>query len=310
LNKSWGKKENKAMAIKKIAPKQSKTLLAKEMGISRSSLYYKPKLPDKDLKLKTAIEQVMKKHKAYGHKRIASELGVNKKRVRRVMKLFNLSPKRKRRTPNKRKDKNQAKMAIPNLVSGIIIKVQNQVWASDFTYLPFLGRFLYLATIKDVYTRKIVGWAISFKHDTNLVAQALLNAIEKHSRPNIIHSDQGSEYRHKEYLNLLASLDIKPSMSEKASPWQNGYQESFFSEFKLELGHPECYENIGELIEAISGQIYYYNNNRIHTALKCSPAVFAQKINMGYNMPILQTFNFNISNNLNLTNQPRLLTEG
>jgi len=298
------------MAIKKIAPKQSKTTLAKEMGISRSSLYYRPKLPDKDLELKTAIEQVMKKHKAYGHKRIASELGVNKKRVRRVMRLFNLQPKRKRKTPNKRKDKNQAKMAIPNLVSGIIIKAQNQVWASDFTYLPFFGRFLYLATIKDVYTRKIVGFSLSFKHDTNLVAQALLNAIEKHSRPNIIHSDQGSEYRHKEYLNLLTSLDIKPSMSEKASPWQNGYQESFFSEFKLELGHPECYQNIGELIEAISGQIYYYNNDRIHTALKCSPNVFAQKINMGYNMPILQTFNFKISNNLTLINQPRLLTEG
>jgi transposase InsO family protein len=66
-------------------------------------------------------------------------------------------------------------------------------------------------------------------------------------------------------------------MSEKASPWQNGHQESFYSEFKLELGHPECYLTLGELIEAIAKQIHYYNHERIHTALKCPPAVFSQR---------------------------------
>jgi len=67
-------------------------------------------------------------------------------------------------------------------------------------------------------------------------------------------------------------------MSEKASPWQNGHKESFYSGFKLELGHPECYSILGELIEAIAQQIYYYNNQRIHTALKCPPIVFAQRL--------------------------------
>ena len=67
-------------------------------------------------------------------------------------------------------------------------------------------------------------------------------------------------------------------MSQKASPWQNGYKESFYSGFKLELGHPECYLTLGELIEAIAQQIHYYNNLRIHTALKCPPAVFAQRV--------------------------------
>jgi transposase InsO family protein len=67
-------------------------------------------------------------------------------------------------------------------------------------------------------------------------------------------------------------------MSEKASPWQNGHKESFYSGFKLELGHPECYPSLGELIEAIAQQVHYYNHQRIHTALKCPPAVFAQRI--------------------------------
>lgn len=67
-------------------------------------------------------------------------------------------------------------------------------------------------------------------------------------------------------------------MSQKASPWQNSHQESFYSGFKLELGHPECYPTVGELIEAVAGQIHYYNHQRIHTALKCPPAIFAQRL--------------------------------
>jgi transposase InsO family protein len=69
-------------------------------------------------------------------------------------------------------------------------------------------------------------------------------------------------------------------MSAKASPWQNGHKESFYSGFKLELGHPECEPTLEELIEALARQIHYYNNQRIHTALKCPPAVFSQRITL------------------------------
>jgi len=266
------------MAINQTAPVKSKKELAKELGISRQSLYYKPKLPEKDLRLKAEIDRVMAKHKAYGHKRLAIELKINKKRVLRVMKLFGLKPQRRRKKPEKSEDLGQAPMAIPNLVQGIIIDAPNQVWVSDFTYLPYYGRFIYLATLEDVFTRQVVGWEVSIRHNTDLVTQALLNALEYYPAPRIAHSDQGNEYRSQKYLNLLKSFDIQPSMSEKASPWQNGYKESFYSDFKLELGHPECYPTLGELIEAMAQQIYYYNNQRIHTALKCPPAVFAQRV--------------------------------
>lgn len=271
-----------ATAVKQLSPPDSKTELAKQLGVSRSALYYQPKLPVKDLALKARIEQVMSAHKAYGHKRIAMELKVNKKRIRRVMKLFGLQVKRKRKKPVKPADTGQAPMAIPNLVLGLTIEAPHAVWVSDFTYLPFFGKFVYLATVEDVFTRRVVGWAVGTKHTTNLVMLALLDALFAHPAPNIIHSDQGSEYRNQTYLNLLHSLNIRPSMSAKASPWQNGYQESFYSGFKLELGHPECYETLGELIEAIAQQIYYYNHHRIHTALKCPPAVFAARFLQPY----------------------------
>lgn len=266
------------MAINQTAPSKSKKELAKQLGISRQSLYYKPKLPEKDLKLKAEIEKVMAKHKAYGHRRVAWTLNINKKRALRVMKLFGLKPQRRRKILDKPQDFGQAPMAIPNLVQGIIIDAPNQVWVSDFTYLPYYGRFVYLATLEDVFTREVVGWEISVRHNADLVAQALLNALEHYPAPEICHSDQGSEYRSQTYLNLLKSFNIKPSMSEKASPWQNGHKESFYSGFKLELGHPECYPTLGALIEAIAQQIYYYNNQRIHTALRCPPAVFAQRL--------------------------------
>jgi len=266
------------MAINQAAPAKSKKELAKELGISRQSLYYKPKLPEKDLKLKAEIEKVMADNKAYGHKRISWALNINKKRALRVMKLFSLKPQRRRKRPEKPRDAGQAPMAIPNLVQGIIIDTPNIIWVSDFTYLPYYGKFVYLATLEDVFTRQVVGWEVSTRHNTDLVTQALLNALEHYPAPEIAHSDQGSEYRSETYLNLLKSFSIQPSMSQKASPWQNGHQESFYSGFKLELGHPECYPTLGELIEAMARQIHYYNNQRIHTALRCPPAVFAQRI--------------------------------
>jgi transposase InsO family protein len=275
------------MAVKQLAPPRSKTALARQLGISRQSLYYQPRLPGKDLALKIKIEKVLAAHKAYGHRRVAWDLGINKKRARRVMKLFGLKPQRKRKKPNKPKDIGQAPMAIPNLVQGIIIDAPYQVWVSDFTYLPYFGRFLYLATIEDIFTRQVIGWEISTRHNTDLVARALLSALTGYPSPQISHSDQGNEYRSQDYLNLLKSFDIKPSMSAPASPWQNGYKESFYSGFKLELGHPECYPILGELIEAIAQQIHYYNCHRIHTALKCPPAVFAQRTLISINNQLI-----------------------
>ena len=266
-----------ADAVNELAPVASKTELARKLGVSRGSLYYQSKLPAKDLLLKAEIEKVMLKHKAYGHKRIALELKVNKKRIKRVMKLFNIKVKRQRKKPLKPKDLGQIESTIPNLVLGLTIETPNQVWVTDFTYLPYFGKFVYLATVEDVFTRRVIGWAVGKKHCKELVAHALIDAVNNQPVPQIIHSDQGSEYRSEDYLNLLKSFDIKPSMSEKASPWQNGYQESFYSGFKLELGHPEIYPTLGELAEAIAQQIYYYNYERIHTALKCPPEIFAKR---------------------------------
>ena len=254
----------------------NKTQMARELGVSRSSLYYTPKKEATDLELKRQIESVMVDHPDYGHKRIALHLKMGHNRIRRVMKKYCLKPYRRRaKTPIKKKDRGKKDTGIPNLVTPLLeensLSRPSQVWCTDFTYIKYQGKFIYLATIIDVYTREIVGVNISRFHNRFLVIGALENAIQTHDHPDIVHSDQGSEYDSEDFMLFVNAIGATPSMSQKASPWQNGHQESFFGHFKREAGDLNRFESLGELIEYIYGQIYYYNYKRIHSVLKMTP---------------------------------------
>lgn len=254
--------------------------MAIQLGISRSSLYYKPKKPPADEELKTKITAVMGEHQAYGHRRVAIALGINHKKARRVMKLYGLKPAIRRGVrPHKRDDQKNEETQVQNIVKILCPIQQNIVWAGDFTYFWFHDRFWYLATVIDLHTREIVGWHIANHHTTSLIIDAYTDAVRRTQQSSqYFHSDQGSEYTSEAYTVLLNTHNTIPSHSTKSSPWQNGYQESFYSNFKLELGHINRFEHVGELIEAIHKQIHYYNTHRIHSALRMSPIQFKQKI--------------------------------
>ena len=258
-------------------PALNKSSAAEKVSISRQSLYYQPVLPAKDLELKKQIEAVLLEHKAYGYRRIAITLGINSKRIRRVMKLFGLKARKQRKKPRIRKDLSVLNRQ-KNLIAEMVINQPNQAWVSDFTYLSYRSKFMYLATILDAFTREVIAWNISVRHNADLVCEALITAINKREKsPTIFHSDQGSEYRSNDLIEILKSKSIQPSMSKKSSPWQNGRQESFYQKFKFELDEPNSYATQGELIEAIAIQIHYYNHKRIHSALKMPPAIFYQR---------------------------------
>jgi len=216
-------------------------------------------------------------HKDYGHKRIALDLKMGHNRIRRVMKKYNLKPYRRRHKQwVKKKDLGKKATGIPNLVQPLLeqklLSKHNQVWCTDFTYIKFQGKFIYLATIIDLFTREIVGVNISRFHNRFLVVGALEDAVIHYGVVEIVHSDQGSEYDSEEFVAFVKIIGAKISMSEKASPWQNGHQESFFGHFKLEAGDLNRFKSLGELMEYIYQQVYYYNNKRIHSILKMTPA--------------------------------------
>jgi transposase InsO family protein len=255
---------------------ENKSRLARQMGVSRSFLYYEHKQAKKDWALKCEIEKVLRKFPSYGHKRLADHLKINKKRTLRVMKLFGIKPYR-RRTKKWRKSKEKTGLKLPNLLITNFPAYPNHIWASDFTHIDFKGKWVYLATVIDLFTRQIVGFSIMLNHSNQLVINALLNVVSKHPIAEIIHSDQGSEYTSKDYTTLCANLAIQQSMSNPGCPWENGYQESFYDKFKIDLGDSNRFENLGELIYEIYRTIYIYNNERIHSKLRMSPVQFEQQ---------------------------------
>ncbi len=251
----------------------TKTFRARELGVSRRSLYYKQKKPDQDWQLKCRIEEALREFPSYGSRRLAIHLNLNRKRVKRVMHIFGIKAYR-RRGRKYRKTKN-IKVIYPNLLITTYPAYENHIWVSDFTYIPFQGKTVYVATVEDLFTRKIVGMSVYTNHATQLVLSAFLNAIHTNSRPEIFHSDNGSEYNSQIFIEALQNVGVLISRSAPGCPWENGYQESFYSQFKIDLGDPTRFKTLGELVYEIYQTIYRYNNSRIHSALKMSPVKFA-----------------------------------
>lgn len=256
--------------------KQTKTALARKMGVSRGMLYYRHRRPLSDEALRQDIKKVMRVHKAYGHKRIAIELHANRKRILRVMNKFHLKPiKRRGKKCIKPLDMKKLETPFKNEIERICPIWTNVVWVGDFTHIRFQNTWVYLATVMDLYTREIIGWHLSTTHTKDLIMHAFQDALEnRKTAPLYFHSDQGSEYESDQNIQLMKHNNIIVSMSRKSHPWENGYQESFYSQFKLELGETNQYQNLGELYETHAITLHYYNTKRIHTALKTSPLQF------------------------------------
>jgi putative transposase len=251
----------------------SKSALARSLGVSRSSLYYKPKQIKKDEGVRDRILNTLIEHAAYGYRRIAMDLGIGKNRVHRVMLKFGIQPKIKHK--RSKYGRNKSVSGIPNRTKGICPIAPNVIWVGDFTYLHFHGRIVYLATVIDRFTREVIAWQLGLHHTTRLVLDVLVEALRKRGvHPYIFHSDQGSEYTANACIQWIVDHKILPSHSPKAKPWNNGHQESFFDKFKLEFGKASRHESIELLTEAIGRYINYYNTRRIHSALKMPPRRF------------------------------------
>jgi transposase InsO family protein len=273
-------REGKKIAIVKTS--HFKKLISECMDINRKNIYHQEGKLIKDLAVKDKINEVFKNHPAYGHRRLALELGMNKKRILRIMHKFNLKPPR---LWYRKRFLTKANLAFKDQFTNLLENIDlgnyrpGDIWSSDLTYIKFQGRFLYLAIIKDVVSKEVVGFNLSTRHDSDLVLKTLREALLKTNRsPLIFHSDRGSEYLSEKCITLLRKMGIKISVSDPGSPWQNGWSESFFSSFKTESGDFNRFENLGELVEYVYGYLNYYNNDRIQIKLKMPPNQFRQKV--------------------------------
>lgn len=225
----------------------------------------------------------------YGVARFAIELHWNQKKARRIRNLAGITAAK--RTKKRRTKKGVAEVtAPPNALKpyadfkdkrrpqdgqSYTRMVDSGAWVQDFTHVWFMGMWIYVATVLDLKTRRIIGWSVSLHHDSELVHRAVLDALSKYPAPLILHSDQGSEYLSYRLKDLCKNLGITLSCSDKGSPWQNGFKERFYKTLKDELGATSRFKDLAQLYEGIAMTIYYYNHKRIHTALQMSPAAYA-----------------------------------
>ena len=256
------------------------------MGISTSTYYYRPKISraerdKRDADLRDKIEHVQIEYSCYGYRTIKHQLErayglvVNAKKLLRIMRKHNLFRHIKRGFI-KTTDSNHNHPVYPNLIKGKEITDINQVYVSDITYIRILTGFVFLAVVLDVFSRRVIGWALSKRIDHTLTLEALKMAIElRKPEPGVIHhSDRGVQYACKEYVGELINNGFQISMSSKGNPYHNAFAESFMKTIKNEEVYLWEYESFTDVIDSVPRFIEdVYNRKRVHSGIKYLPPI-------------------------------------
>jgi transposase InsO family protein len=259
------------------------------LGEARSSFYHaaaptSSQLADRHLG--DLIEGGFRRHRQrYGYRRIGEDLADRgvvcaPARIRRIMAergLHALQPKNfLPKTSDGRADKPS-----PNLLAGRPLpEAPNRAWAGDITFIPTSTGWLYLAVVIDLGSRRIVGWSLADHMRSELVVDALRQAlVVRPANEAIFHSDRGSQYGSAAFRKVLATAGLRQSMSARANPYDNAWTESFIGTLKHEMLQNGCFENASdartELFEYIEG---YYNTHRKHSSIgDLTPCQFETK---------------------------------
>lgn len=250
-------------------------------GISRAGFYrFDPEqVPvERDVRLRDAIQRVALQFPAYGRPRITAELhrrgwNVNHKRVGQILREDNLLCLRKKKF-HVTTDSRHSWRIHPHLAKDVVPTGPNQLWVADITYIRLADEFVYLAVILDVYSRKIIGWALERTLEAKLTVTALRMALASRSAPGglIHHSDRGVQYACHEYVELLESHGIQISMSRKGNPYDNAFAESFMKTLKAEEVYRSEYQDLADAKRRIGRFLNVtYNRQRLHSALGYRP---------------------------------------
>jgi putative transposase len=251
------------------------------MEVSRSGYYKYLKKYNKNIiynyfELIARVREIhSESHGTYGSRRMSKQLckdgnDISRYRARSLMKKANVSVKRRKKF-KKTTDSNHRLPVAPNLLDRQFeVQRANAVWCADITYLWTMQGWLYLAAIIDLYSRKVVGWAMSNRMKSSLVEQALCMAY-LHRKPGkglIHHSDRGSQYAGKEYQKLLKHYGMICSMSRKGDCWDNAVIESFFHTLKTERANGILYRTREDARSDVIDYIeMFYNSRRLHSSI-------------------------------------------
>jgi putative transposase len=249
------------------------------LKISKTAYYYKAVVPfskEEDRSLLNTIDLIYTKHPYYGHRRIHKlllRLGYNIGRniVIKAMKFMGIKalyPKPKTTIANKEHKKYPYLLnAFKNDKNQVIIEKPNQVWSTDITYIKLERGFAYLSAIIDWNTKKVLSWKLSNSMDVSLTTSVLNEALSLYPKPEIVNTDQGSQYTAKEHIDILVNNNISISMDGKGRSIDNIVIERFWRSLKYEDVYLQNYNTIKEARAGIGKYIKLYNQERLHSAL-------------------------------------------
>lgn len=244
-------------------------MLCRLLDISPSTFYYSSPAKRDLARLKIAIETLLVTFPFYGARKMYDQLlrdlvFCTRQEVSVIYRELGLL--RKRPPPKiKTTDSRHEHPVYPNLILELEIVRPNQVWVADTTYLKIAGRTAYLALVEDLFTRRILGWGISFANNTELTTTALQKAFA-YGRPEIHHSDQGTTYAATRYVRLLIGCII--SMAAAGRPKENPHVERLNRTVKEEEIYRSDYQNIAQAREGITAYVKLYNELRMHSSLR------------------------------------------
>jgi len=239
------------------------------LDVSRASVYYRPApARAEDLELMALMDRQYLKTPFYGSRKMRVWLQgqsylVNRKRVRRLMRLMGLEAIYRR--PNTSKPALDHKV-YPYLLKGLEINQVNQVWAADITYIPMAQGFLYLVAIMDWHSRHVLAWKLSNTLDTDFCVAALEQALGK-GRPEIFNTDQGAQFTSEAFTSLLLEQGIRVSMDGKGRYRDNIFVERLWRSIKYEEVYLKAYQTVAEARTGINDYLEFYNRQRPHQAL-------------------------------------------
>jgi putative transposase len=240
------------------------------LQVSRSGFYYEPESEsEENLSIMRMMDEQYLETPFYGVERLlvlltALGYNINRKRVRRLMKVQGWqtlypTPRTTRIDP--------AAYKYPYLLRGLSIERKNQVWAIDITYVPMKKGFMYLCAIIDLHTRYVVNWGISNSMSAEWCTELVADAIALHGNPEIINSDQGSQFTSEVYTNMLKQKEIKISMDGKGRAIDNIFIERLWRTVKYEHIYLHVYEDGLTLYKGLHKYFSFYNGERRHQSL-------------------------------------------
>lgn len=246
------------------------TRQAELLNISRSNVYYVPRLNEQDILAMHALDEIYTQYPFYGSRRMQWALNdgyhirICRDHVRRLMKVLALQaiyPKRHTSIPNPGHQK------YPYLLTNYTITHPDQVWGTDITYIRLHGGFCYLMAILDWFSRYVVSWELSLTMDVEFCIRALQGALSE-ACPVIHNSDQGSQYTSNEYIDLLKNHNIHISMDGRGRCMDNIFTERLWRTVKYEDVYLKQYRTIEEARKGLTNYFTFYNTQRRHQSLE------------------------------------------